>query len=183
MLAGHGGDAVTWMGEHARRLGDVAAFTRAAPVPGGQGVRSTPIRSIGRFRQDLEPPCCRRRRYTGRDDGAGEAPPRGWTPTFPHVLNGDNDETPDAIVPRPVGSAARSPTPIVGRFAAALVEALQLGTHEATDLLAISFSTPDLVGHAFGPRSQEVAGHLRAPRSRRSARCFDELDAQVGKGR
>ena len=44
----------------------------------------------------------------------------------------------------------------VGRFAAALVQSLQLGKHEGTDVLAISFSTPDLVGHAFGPRSHEV---------------------------
>ena len=33
---------------------------------------------------------------------------------------------------------------------------LQLGKHDGTDVLAISFSSPDLVGHAFGPRSQEI---------------------------
>jgi hypothetical protein len=48
-------------------------------------------------------------------------------------------------------------------------------------VLAISFSTPDMVGHAFGPRSQEIQDlytHLDAT----IGTLFDALDAQVGKG-
>jgi len=41
-------------------------------------------------------------------------------------------------------------------FAEAAVEGESLGTDEYPDLLAVSFSTPDLVGHAYGPDSEEV---------------------------
>src|SRR6185295_414824 len=62
-----------------------------------------------------------------------------------------------------------------------LVKALELGKHESTDVLAISFSTPDMVGHAFGPRSHEVQD-LYARLDRTIGALFDELDAYVGKG-
>ena len=69
-----------------------------------------------------------------------------------------------------------------GRFAAAIVDGLQLGKHETTDVLAISFSSPDLVGHGFGPRSQEVQD-LYAQLDRTIGALLDHLDAAVGKGK
>jgi predicted AlkP superfamily pyrophosphatase or phosphodiesterase len=120
-------------------------------------------------------------RYATSDDGEGETPTRGWTSTFPHVLNGDNDKTPDRDFR---AQWARSPfaDAYVGRFAAGLVESLQLGSDDQTDFLGISFSTPDLVGHAFGPRSQEVQdiyAHLDVTIGTLLAR----LDALVGRER
>jgi len=41
-------------------------------------------------------------------------------------------------------------------FAKAAIDGESLGADEYPDLLAISFSTPDLVGHAYGPDSEEV---------------------------
>jgi len=41
-------------------------------------------------------------------------------------------------------------------FARAAIDGESLGADEYPDLLAISFSTPDLVGHAYGPDSEEV---------------------------
>jgi predicted AlkP superfamily pyrophosphatase or phosphodiesterase len=41
-------------------------------------------------------------------------------------------------------------------MASALVDELQLGRRETTDLLAISFSPLDLLGHDFGPDSREA---------------------------
>jgi len=41
-------------------------------------------------------------------------------------------------------------------FAKAAVEGEALGADEYPDLLAISFSTPDLVGHSYGPDSEEI---------------------------
>ena len=49
----------------------------------------------------------------------------------------------------------------VGRLAAAIVDGLKLGKGPATDYLAVSFSTLDIVGHDFGPRSHEVQDVLR----------------------
>ena len=33
---------------------------------------------------------------------------------------------------------------------------MQLGKHDRVDFLGVSFSSPDLVGHAYGPHSQEI---------------------------
>jgi len=41
-------------------------------------------------------------------------------------------------------------------FSKAALEAESLGADEFPDLLSISFSSPDLLGHAYGPDSQEV---------------------------
>jgi predicted AlkP superfamily pyrophosphatase or phosphodiesterase len=55
-----------------------------------------------------------------------------------------------------------------------------LGKGPATDFLAISFSTPDYVGHAFGPNSiEEEDIYLRLDRD--FAEIFAALDKQVGK--
>ena len=44
----------------------------------------------------------------------------------------------------------------LGRMAAAAIADLELGRGQGTDFLAVSFSTLDTVGHAYGPRSHEV---------------------------
>jgi predicted AlkP superfamily pyrophosphatase or phosphodiesterase len=178
MLAGHGGDAVTWMDETyehwetstayaARPVAAVNALLQANPIDADYGRVWT-----RRLAAD---------RYVGPDDGEGEVPPRGWTSRFPHALNGDNDTSPD----RDFRSQwARSPyaDAYVGRLAGGIVEALQLGGDPVTDFLGISFSTPDLVGHAFGPRSQEVQdvyAHLDVT----IGALLDRLDALVGRNR
>jgi predicted AlkP superfamily pyrophosphatase or phosphodiesterase len=64
-------------------------------------------------------------------------------------------------------------------MAAALAESMRLGQHDTTDVLAVSFSSPDLVGHAFGPRSHEVQD-LYAHLDRTIGLLLDRLDALVG---
>jgi predicted AlkP superfamily pyrophosphatase or phosphodiesterase len=116
--------------------------------------------------------------YSGPDDGVGEAPPQGWTRSFPHALKGTADK-PDSTY---FAQWERSPfaDAYLGRFAAALVESLQLGKHDGTDVLAVSFSSPDLVGHAFGPRSHEIQD-MYAHLDKTIGLLFDRLDAIVGK--
>ncbi|TXK45714.1 alkaline phosphatase family protein [Pontibacter qinzhouensis] len=41
-------------------------------------------------------------------------------------------------------------------FAIAAIEGEQLGQDSITDILALSFSSPDIIGHQFGPHSREV---------------------------
>src|SRR5262249_18821032 len=120
-------------------------------------------------------------RYTEPDDGKGEAPPRGWTNQFPHVLTGATGFR-DATYGTQ-WQASPFADAYVARFAAALADAFALGrrTDGSMDVLAVSFSTPDLVGHAFGPRSQEVhdiLAHLDVA----LGALLDHLDATVGKG-
>ena len=40
------------------------------------------------------------------------------------------------------------------------VKALQLGKGPGTDFLGVSFSTLDLIGHAYGPSSLEIQDEL-----------------------
>jgi predicted AlkP superfamily pyrophosphatase or phosphodiesterase len=70
--------------------------------------------------------------------------------TFPHLAPAD-----------PAQAAAVLPAfpwmdDLTLQFALAGLQAMKLGTGPQTDLLAISLSTTDAVGHAFGPDSREI---------------------------
>jgi predicted AlkP superfamily pyrophosphatase or phosphodiesterase len=56
----------------------------------------------------------------------------------------------------------------------------KLGTDDITDLLAVSFSSPDYIGHAFGPNSWEVLDNY-IKLDEILAQFFTLLDKQVGK--
>ena len=66
-------------------------------------------------------------------------------------------------------------------LAKAAVDNEALGADMITDFLAVSISSPDYVGHQFGPNSIEVEDtYLRLDRD--LAAFFSHLDAKVGKG-
>jgi predicted AlkP superfamily pyrophosphatase or phosphodiesterase len=67
-------------------------------------------------------------------------------------------------------------------MAATLAGRYQLGRRGATDLLAVSFSALDLVGHAWGPRSHEVQDTL-ARLDGTIDTLLRALDELVGEGR
>jgi hypothetical protein len=176
MLAGHGGDAVTWMNESFDTWQTSTAYA-SAPVPQVRAfVSANPIEAdYGRVWDRQLPPS----RYHERDDAPDEVPPKGWTRTFPHLLKGDADDTkPDEEF---YVQWQRSPfaNAYLGRMAASLAESMQLGKRDGTDVLAVSFSSPDLVGHAFGPDSQEVQD-LYAQLDHTVGALLDRLDALVG---
>lgn len=67
-------------------------------------------------------------------------------------------------------------------FALAAIEAEELGRDAVPDLLALSYSAPDYLGHRMGPRALEVEDmYLRLDRE--IARLLTALDERVGKGR
>lgn len=66
-------------------------------------------------------------------------------------------------------------------MAKAAVENEALGTRGVTDMLAVSFSSPDYIGHAFGPNSVEIEDcYLRLDKD--LAAFFTYLDGKVGRG-
>lgn len=70
---------------------------------------------------------------------------------------------------------------IVADMAIATINGERLGQHDVTDFFAISFSSSDYIGHAYGTRApitEECYTKLDADLKR----IFDELDARVGKG-
>ncbi len=65
--------------------------------------------------------------------------------------------------------------------AKAAVTGEQLGADNITDMLTVSFSSPDYIGHTFGPNSVEQEDdYLRLDKDLGS--FFNFLDAKVGKG-
>lgn len=96
---------------------------------------------------------------------------------FPHSLRG-TDEKPG---PGFYGRFQSSPfaNDHLADLAMAAIESEKLGMDEVPDLLTVSFSSNDLVGHAFGPHSQEVQDiTLRTDRT--LASLFARIDRRVG---
>lgn len=66
-------------------------------------------------------------------------------------------------------------------FAIQALSKEQLGKHATTDFLTISYSTPDIAGHTFGPYSLEMEDmYFRLDQE--LARLFQTLDKEIGKG-
>jgi len=70
---------------------------------------------------------------------------------------------------------------ILNDLALTAIHAEGLGEDDITDFLAISYSSPDYIGHNFGPQSKEVQdNYVRLDLE--IARLLDSLDSNVGEG-
>ncbi len=87
------------------------------------------------------------------DDDAGEGNWRGLGITFPHAL---------ATTENPYATFLATPQSAEYLFdmARAVVRELRMGQHTAPDLLMVSVSSTDYVGHVFGPESWEAVDNL-----------------------
>lgn len=177
MLAGHGGHAVTWLGDSPDGWQTSSPFSGAPLVSVKSFLESHPIEADLKrvWHRLLAPP-----RYRAPDEGEGEDPVTGWSRTFPHRLGGIRN----LPVDRQRAQWETSPfaDERLGALAARLVETERLGQRGVTDVLFISFSSPDLVGHRFGPRSQEIQD-MYAYLDRTIGHLLDRLDTMVGAGR
>lgn len=115
---------------------------------------------------------------SGPDDQPYERVFKGKsTATFPYELpalreqNGGYDLLPSV----PWGNT------IITDLSLAALDGEAMGQDETVDMLAISYSTPDIMGHDFGVRSRELHDmYLRLDRE--IARLLDALDQKLGKG-
>jgi hypothetical protein len=128
-----------------------------------------------RLRPDLD-----YERWSGPDDGIGEWKGYGQGKTFPHPTTGGKEkigkEYYQAMTTSPFGNE------LLLALAKRAIDAEQLGGDDVPDLLSVSFSSNDLIGHSWGPDSQEVLDiTLRSDRTVKE--LLDHLDARVGKGR
>ena len=99
--------------------------------------------------------------------------------TFPHIVTGGKEklekEFYDDFEKTPFAND------YLLDFAKAAIENERLGADDITDLLTISFSANDLLGHKFGPYSQEVQDiTLRTDRT--MANLMTYLDQKIGVG-
>lgn len=74
--------------------------------------------------------------------------------TFPHRIGGEAPERYSTLRYSPAGDR------MTLDFVKALIDSERVGTGEATDVLAVSFSVTDYIGHAFGPDSLEAEDNL-----------------------
>jgi predicted AlkP superfamily pyrophosphatase or phosphodiesterase len=70
---------------------------------------------------------------------------------------------------------------LTAEMAKAALIAEQLGKGSATDFLAISFSSPDYIGHSFGPNSWEMVDDY-VKLDEELGKLFELLDKQLGAG-
>jgi predicted AlkP superfamily pyrophosphatase or phosphodiesterase len=171
-LAGHDADGVFWIDDRGvwatssayakEPLAWAASFIRANPIDRDAGKtweRSLPVE-----------------RYQGPDDAPGERGSNGWDAKFPHALGAAGDRAFYAHwTTSPYADA------YLVDFASAAIDELHLGKGDGIDFLGVSFSTLDLIGHAYGPRSHEVQDELLWL-DRTLGRFLDVLDEKVGPG-
>ena len=97
--------------------------------------------------------------------------------TFPYDLNALKEKNSwfDIIKTTPYGNS------IVADFAIEAIKNENLGKDDITDVLTVSFSSTDYIGHNFGVNSKEIQDtYLRLDKD--LERLFMTLDKEVGKG-
>ena len=93
--------------------------------------------------------------YADRDDEPWEKSYKKLGRTFPHPLGNEDEKAFYATLRyTPMGDE------LTLAFVKELVDQEKLGTGPTTDVLAVSFSVTDYIGHAFGPDSLEVEDNL-----------------------
>lgn len=116
---------------------------------------------------------------SGPDDNPYEGKLKGKDsrPTFPYNLKEMRKTYTgfDLVTSTPFGAE------LLTEVAKAALDGEELGQHDVTDFLAISYSNPDIVGHAMGPNSIEVEDvYLRLDRYIED--LLNTLDKKVGAG-
>ncbi len=109
------------------------------------------------------------------DDKAYEGTANGEKkPVFPHELKQFTGKNYGAVRTTPFGNT------LTFDFAKAAIEGYNLGGGKFTDFLAVSFSSPDAIGHTYGPNSiEQEDDYLRLDKE--LADFFAYLDKRFGK--
>lgn len=98
------------------------------------------------------------------------------SPTFPYNLK----EMVKVVSPFELFTITPFSNTYLADFAMRSIAAENLGKDNQTDMLCVSFSTPDIVGHAFGPYSVEIEDiYLRLDLE--IERMLNYLDKEIGK--
>ncbi|RYY31395.1 MAG: alkaline phosphatase family protein [Chitinophagaceae bacterium] len=110
------------------------------------------------------------------DDKPYESKPFGADQKgFPYDLKKFVDKSFGTVSSTPYGNT------LTIEMAKAAIENEKLGADAITDMLCVSFSSPDYIGHSFGPNSIEAEdNYLRLDKE--MGEFFTYLDAKVGKG-
>ncbi len=174
-MVGHRGDVMLWWdADH----GWTTSQALVAEVPAwlAEYARThTPDAEYGRPWTRLLPEDS----YHWDDDVDSEGSPHGWTHQFPHEVTSKSGVADKEF--RTKWSYTPAADAALTGLAEAAIDHLQLGRDaQRRDVLAISYSVLDHVGHAYGPRSHEVQDVL-ARLDATIGDLLDHLDRTVGR--
>jgi len=173
-MAGHKADAATWFDNGAWVTSSVYG---TQPFIEDQA-KSHPAKADFGKTWSLSLP---EKAYWYGEKAFGAVPPEGWELTFPHPLRGKAGvSVPDADFYNQWACSPYADTALT-ELAVKAVDSLKLGNSSGTDFLAIGYSSVDIVGHAFGPRSREIQDIL-IRLDKDLANLFAHLDQKVGRG-
>ena len=119
-------------------------------------------------------------KYAGEDSPPWETLSAGIKRTnssFPHLVTSASGK-PDPIFYEALDATPFSNDLLLG-FAEQVIQNENLGADDDTDLLTVSFSANDYVGHAFGPYSQEVMD-ISLNVDRDIGALLDYIDKRIG---
>jgi len=173
MLAGQKGDVVLWI--QGGGLSSSTAYSQSPEPSIARYLNAHPVlEDFGKAWDRVG----KAKDYKYVDDGVAEKPPPEWDTKFPHMMQ------PRSGKPTTFFYEAWGESPFadayIGRLASATVDSLKLGRGAATDYLAVSFSSLDVVGHDFGPRSHEIQDMLLRLDDTLGG-LLDTLDKKVGR--
>jgi len=174
-MAGHKADAAVWFDGRTGAWATSSAYSVASFVD--EYAKAHPVKEdIGKM-WELSLPASA---YLYGESATGAVPPAGWGLTFPHALRGKGrDGAADADYYEQWSSSPFADTYLT-KLAETAVDSLKLGRGKGTDFLGVSYSSPDYVGHEFGPRSLEIQDVL-ARLDRDLGELFAHLDKTVGR--
>ena len=174
-MAGHKGDAVTWMDPSGALVTSSPYGTM--PFVEEFAKKHPAAKDYGKTWSLSLPKTA----YLYDEGAVGARIPDGWAPTFPHPLRGKEGSTaPDEAYYEQWATSPFLETYLT-KLAESAVDSLGLGKSGATDFLGVSYSSVDYVGHSFGPRSWEIQDML-VRLDRDLGELFAFLDKKVGAG-
>lgn len=175
-MAGHKAEAATWF-DTAGGAWETSSAYGSAPFVEDYAKAHPVIEDYGKTWKLSLPKTA----YSYDEKATGAVPAAGWELTFPHPLRGKaGGAEPDSVFYEQWSASPFADTYLT-RLAETAVDKLGLGKSGGTDYLGVSYSSPDYVGHAFGPRSWEIQDVL-VRLDRDLGELFADLDRKVGRG-
>ena len=175
MLGGRRPDAVAWFDDSGAWATSTAFSSAPVPAVADYVDRHRVEDDFGKVWDRSLP----RDGYRFEDPAVGVTPDNGGSATFPHVVKG-SAAAPDAAFYLQ-WQASPFADEYVARMALDVARRLHIGDTTSTDLLGVSFSVLDKVGHDFGPNSHEIQDVL-VRLDRTLGEFFATLDRTVGSG-
>lgn len=114
----------------------------------------------------------------GVDAPSWETNTARMTNSFPHTFGGGGATAPDSAFYDALDATPFSNDMLLA-FAEQAIIAERLGANAQTDVLTVSFSANDYVGHRYGPYSQEVMD-ITLRTDKQIAALLDFVDARIG---